>query len=181
MTVAGNLAFQSGAFYVVQVIDSTSSITNVTGTASLAGTVQANVNLAEPLTGTKKYDILHSAGLGGTTFNGLVLSDPNFRGVLSYDATDAFLTLEAQLGIGGIGGNLTQNQQNVANALNNFFNSGGTLPPPFLPLFGLTGTSLHNALDQVSGEPATGAACLRFSFLATVDDREPEQLSPPEE
>ena len=41
MTVTGNLAFQSGAFYVVQVNPTTASTTNVSGTASLAGTVAA--------------------------------------------------------------------------------------------------------------------------------------------
>ena len=41
MTVSGNLAFQSGAFYVVQVNPTTASTTNVSGTASLAGTVGA--------------------------------------------------------------------------------------------------------------------------------------------
>jgi uncharacterized protein with beta-barrel porin domain len=39
MTVAGNLAFQSGALYVVQVNPTTASTTNVSGTASVAGTV----------------------------------------------------------------------------------------------------------------------------------------------
>ena len=41
MTITGNLAFQSGALYVVQVSPTTASITNVSGTASLAGTVGA--------------------------------------------------------------------------------------------------------------------------------------------
>ena len=43
MTVAGNLAFQSGAIYLVQVNPSTASSTNVTagGSATLAGTVNA--------------------------------------------------------------------------------------------------------------------------------------------
>src|SRR5262249_57403289 len=41
MTVAGNLALQSGAFYVVQVNPTMASTTNVSGTASLAGTVAA--------------------------------------------------------------------------------------------------------------------------------------------
>jgi autotransporter-associated beta strand protein len=39
MTIVGNLAFQSGAFYVVQVNPNTASTTNVSCTASLAGTV----------------------------------------------------------------------------------------------------------------------------------------------
>jgi len=41
MTVAGNLAFQSGAFYLVQVNPATASTTNASGTATLAGTVVA--------------------------------------------------------------------------------------------------------------------------------------------
>jgi uncharacterized protein with beta-barrel porin domain len=43
MTVQGNLAFQSGALYLVQVNPSNASSANVTagGTATLAGTVQA--------------------------------------------------------------------------------------------------------------------------------------------
>src|SRR5262249_9935588 len=41
MTVAGNLAFQSGAIYLVQVNPSTASSANVSGGATLAGTVQA--------------------------------------------------------------------------------------------------------------------------------------------
>jgi hypothetical protein len=41
MNIAGNLALQSGAFYVVQVNPTTNSTTNVSGTASLAGTVGA--------------------------------------------------------------------------------------------------------------------------------------------
>jgi hypothetical protein len=55
LTINGNLAFQSGALYLVQVNSSTASLANVTGTASLAGTVQANIASAN-----KSYDILHS-------------------------------------------------------------------------------------------------------------------------
>ena len=43
MTVTGNLAFQSGAFYIVQVNPTTASTTNVSGNASLAGTVGADL------------------------------------------------------------------------------------------------------------------------------------------
>jgi hypothetical protein len=37
MTVAGNLAFQSGAIYLVQLNPTTASFANVTGTATLGG------------------------------------------------------------------------------------------------------------------------------------------------
>ena len=150
LTIHGNLAFQSGALYLVQVNSTTASLANVTGTASLAGTVQANIASAT----NKSYDILHSAGLGGTRFNALVFTNPNFGGSLSYTATDVFLTQTANLGAGS---NLNQNQQNVAGAINNFFNNGGALPPNFANIFGLTGGALGNALTQLDGEAATGA------------------------
>ena len=51
----------------------------------------------------------------------------------------------------------TVNQLNVGHAIDNFFNNGGALPPAFVSLFGLTGSNLTNALDQLSGEVATGA------------------------
>jgi hypothetical protein len=42
---------------------------------------------------------------------------------------------------------LSVNQLNVANALNNFFNSGGTLPASFVGIFGLTGANLASGLS----------------------------------
>jgi outer membrane autotransporter protein len=177
MTVAGNLAFQSGALYVVQVNPSTASSTSVTsgGIATLAGTVQAA--FAAGSYATRTYTILSAAGgLGGTTFNTLTTSNlpAGFTASLSYTATDAILNLTATLGqsVGGpsapgqpsapsgpsalaCGGSL--NQCNVANALNAFFNNGGALPGNFVALFNLTGANLANALTLLSGEAATGA------------------------
>jgi outer membrane autotransporter protein len=71
------------------------------------------------------------------------------------------LNLTAVLGA-GIG--LSQNQRNVAGALNGFFNNGGTLPPGFLGVFGLTGGNLGNALSQLSGEAATGGQQSAFQM-----------------
>jgi uncharacterized protein with beta-barrel porin domain len=151
MTISGNLAFQSGAFYLVQINPATTSFANVTGTASLAGTVEAV--LAPGSYTRQSYDILHAAGgLGGTMFSGASVN--NFNVSLSYTATDVFLTLTPALGVGTL---LNQNQQNVANAISNFSNSGGTLPPTFANLFGLTGGALGSALSQLDGEAGTGA------------------------
>ncbi len=99
MTVSGNLAFQSGAFYVVQVNAATASFTTVSGTASLSGTVDA---VFAPGTGfMKQYLILQSAGLGGTTFSDLATFGlpPGFIASLSYSPGDAFLNLTAALGL----------------------------------------------------------------------------------
>jgi uncharacterized protein with beta-barrel porin domain len=150
MTIAGSLAFASGALYLVSLNPTTSSFATVTGTASLGGaTVQAMVS-GFP---NKSYDILHATGgLGGTSFSGVSVN--NFNASLSYTATDVFLTLSPALGAGTA---LNQNQQNVATALNNFFNTGGALPQTFMNLFGLTGGALANTLTQLDGEAATGA------------------------
>ena len=97
MTVAGNLAFQSGAFYVVQVNPTTASITNVSGTASLAGTVGAIFAPGSFL--ERSYPILTAAGGLTGTFGGLVTSGlgPGFQTSLSYTGNTAFLNLRAQL------------------------------------------------------------------------------------
>ena len=99
-TVAGNLAFQSGALYLVQVDPSTASSDIVTagGSATLAGTVQAA--FASGRYASRTYTILSAAGgLGGTTFNALTTSNlpAGFSASLSYSASDVILNLTAQL------------------------------------------------------------------------------------
>jgi T5SS/PEP-CTERM-associated repeat protein len=162
ITVAGNLAFQSGAIYLVQVNPATASLANVTGTASLAGSVRGV--LAPGSYSKHSYDILHATGgLGGTTFSGVSLNTPNFSASLSYSATDVFLNLNAATL--GAGTPLNQNQQNVAAVINGFFNNDGTLPPNFGNLFFLTGGNLANALSLISGEAATGAQQGAFQLM----------------
>ncbi|HEY2135508.1 MAG TPA: autotransporter domain-containing protein [Xanthobacteraceae bacterium] len=160
MTITGNLAFQPGAFYVAT-LGATASRANVGGTAALAGTVQA---FFTPGTYTRTAQtILHSGGLGGTTFGGLTSNMPGFVGTLSYTTTDVLLGLTAGLGAGG---GLNTNQQNVATTINNFFNGGGALPASFLPIFGLTGGNLGNALTLLSGEAGTGGQQAAFQSMS---------------
>jgi uncharacterized protein with beta-barrel porin domain len=158
MTITGNLAFQSGALYVVTLNATTSTLAKVSGTASLAGSVQA---LLQSGVTKQTYTILHSGGLGGTTFDSLNVG-PGFTGKLTYTPTDVLLSLNANLGLGG---NLNVNQQNVANALNNFFNAGGALPAGFLPVFNLTGANLQNALTQLSGEANVDGEAVTFQQM----------------
>jgi len=159
MTITGNLAFLTGALYVATLNGTTSTLANVSGTATLAGNVEANIQggLSD-----KTYTILHSGGLGGTTFDGFISTMPGLTATLTYTPTDVLLAFNANLGLGG---NLNINQQNVANALNNFFNSGGTLPPGFLPVFGLTGGNLQNALTQMSGEANVDGEAATFQQM----------------
>jgi autotransporter-associated beta strand protein len=164
LTISGGLAFQALANYVVYLNPTTSTFANVTGSASLASGVTANFALGTYL--SRKYTILTAAGgLGGTTFTSLtnVGLPAGFTDSLSYSADDVFLDLAAALGAVGTGG-LNPNQRNVANALNKAFNSGATLPPSFVTIFGLTGGDLANALSQLSGESAVGAQQGAFQF-----------------
>src|SRR5580700_3917946 len=167
MTIAGNLAFQSGAIYLVQLSPANATLANVTagGTATLNGTVDAS--FASGSYAVKQYDILHAATLSGTFGTLQTLNLPaGFTASLSYTNTDAFLDLTAVIGHTVQTGGLNQNQQNIANALNGFFNNGGTLTPGFLNVFALTGASLQNALTQLSGEDATGSQKGAFQFMS---------------
>jgi uncharacterized protein with beta-barrel porin domain len=198
MTVVGNLAFQSGAFYIVQVNPTTASTTNVINTVpvSLAGTVVANFAPGSYV--SRSYTILTALPSGGGvtgTFDRLVpVGLPaGFATTLSYTGNTVLLGLRAQLvpeGPTQPGGSLpggqplpglpfplpdqqaaapplptfTVNELNVGHAIDNFFNNGGALPPAFVGLFGLTGSNLTNALDQLSGEAATGAQKVGFQL-----------------
>ena len=69
MTVTGNLAFQSGAHYLVQLNPATSSFTNVTGTATLGGAT-VNASYANGSYVSKQYTILTATGGVSGTFSG---------------------------------------------------------------------------------------------------------------
>src|SRR5947208_2213641 len=121
MTIAGNLTLQSVALYLVQINPSnasSASVTTVRG-ATLAGTVGAAFASGSYV--SRNYTILSApGGLRGTTFNSLTTSNlpTGFTANLSYTGTDAILNLTASLGALSAGG-LSQNQLNVAGALNN--------------------------------------------------------------
>jgi len=212
MTVAGSLALQSGAFYIVQVNPTTASTTNVSGTASLTGTVGAIFLPGSYL--TRRYTILTAAGGVTGSFDALAtLGLPaNFRASLSYPDNTVVLNLRAQLvpsltppaqpgqplppvpglplpptlgqGQGQPSAPLatfTPTELNVGRAIDNSFNNGGTLPPnnggtlppnnggtlppAFEALYFLTGGNLTAALDQLSGEAATGAQKVGFQLI----------------
>ena len=149
LTITGNLAFQSGAIYLVQVTPSAAASTNVSGTATLTGAT-VNAQFAPGNYVSKKYTILTAAGgLGGTTFAGVANSNlpQGASDNLSYDANNVYLNLKA--GFTTYTG-LNVNQQNVANALTNFFNTTGGIPAAF---FGLS----PGGLTQIDGEAGTGA------------------------
>src|SRR5262249_44119548 len=154
-TVAGDLTIQRNAFYVVQVTPQTASSTNVSGSASLDGTVAAvffpGIYLARSYTiltadnrRTGRFEDLETFGL-----------PRNFRARLDYYNNSVDLTRRAQLMGEGISRGralpairglppppqdppgpplppFTVNQLNVGRAIDDFFNNGGALPPAFV-------------------------------------------------
>ncbi len=150
MTVAGNLAFQSGAIYLVTLNPTTASFASVGGTASLNGTAAALYVAGNYI--SKKYTILSAAGGVSGTFGSLVNTNvpTNFTSTLSYDANNAYINLTLNLNPApNFGSGLNINQQNVANTLVNFFNTTGGIPLVF-------GTLSPAGLTQASGELGTG-------------------------
>ena len=70
--------------------------TNVTGAATL-GAATVNASFAAGTSVAKRYTILNATGgLGGSTFGSLVNTNlpANFSSALSYDANNAYLTLQ---------------------------------------------------------------------------------------
>jgi uncharacterized protein with beta-barrel porin domain len=111
----------------------------------------------------RSYTIL-SAAEGRTGTFDLVLPSGlpvGFQASLSYTDKTVVLDLTSQLARQP---GQSVGQLHVSTAIDRHFNNGGVLPPAFLPLFGLTGSNLGNALSQLSGEAATGAQKVGFQL-----------------
>jgi autotransporter-associated beta strand protein len=149
LTVNGNLVLAAESLYMVEVQGASADRTNVTGTASLAGTVAVSY-LGGKL--ARNYTILSAAGGRGGTFNSLITANlPGFvTASLAYTPTDVQLNFGS--GVSQISG-LTRNQSAVASALDYAFNIGaGSLAG----LFGLAPSQIPAALDMLSGEGVSG-------------------------
>jgi autotransporter-associated beta strand protein len=160
ITVSGNLAFQSGALYMVQLNSTTSSFASVVGSAALNGFV--GVSLAPGSNVIKQYMIMTTGSHTGT-FGG-VDAPGGLVGTVSFDPTHVFLNFALDFGAKF---GLNVNQQNVANALTGFFNANGGIPVSFASL-------TPGGLSQVSGELATGSQQATFDamnlFLSLLTD-----------
>ncbi len=187
----------------MQVNPTTASTTNVSGTASLAGTVAAVFAPGSYV--SRSYTILTAAGGRTGTFDALATFGlpTNLRASLSYTGQHRSAQPQGPArsraspptptpptcrrgrrrrcrlyrGCRLCQGcrlrrssrlrplpTFTVNELNVGHAIDNFFNNGGALPPAFVSLFILTGNNLTTALDQLSGEAATGAQKVAFQL-----------------
>ncbi len=158
LTVQGNLVFTAAASYMVEVSPVSADRTNVTGAATL-GDATVNASFAPGTYVAKQYTIVNaSSGVHGK-FSALVNTDlpSGFTASLSYGTDDAYLDLALSF-VPPPGTGLNANQQNVGNALVNFFNSTGGIPIVF-------GALTPAGLTQLSGEVGSGSQQATFNVM----------------
>ena len=172
--IAGNLVFQSAAVYMVTINGANASNTSVTGGFATLGGATVQVASGSVVQTGVKYTILTTTGSTSGMFNPTVTYGLD-TGTLSYQNKNVYLTFSGPT-------NLTlllpsgapTNVVNAANGIDNFINSGGTLPTLFSNLFNLSGAQLQTALTQLDGEAATdaekGAFALMNQFLGLMLD-----------
>jgi autotransporter-associated beta strand protein len=154
MQVLGDLSFQSGALYLVQVgSGTTASFANVFGSVTLNGTV--GVSLYAGSTILPQYKIMQFSGSATDNFAG-VAAPGGLIGTTTVDPSGTvYLNFTLDYGAKYA---LNVNQKNVATTLQNFFNTNGFLQAEFAGL-GPSG------LTQASGESATGSQQATFNAM----------------
>jgi autotransporter-associated beta strand protein len=165
LTVQGSLVLTAASSYLVEISSAIADRTNVTGTATLGGATVNTVVLGSTI--AKQYTILNATGGVSGTFNSAVNTNvPNLKGSLTYDLNNVYLNFALNFNL-PTGSGLNVNQQNVANAVSNFFNSNGSIPIVW-------GSLTPAGLTQISGELATGTQQATFDamniFLGLLTD-----------
>lgn len=156
LKINGSLAFQSGALFIVQANSATASSVNVSGAATLAGTVQV-VTPSVTSRFNNPYTVLSAANVNGT-FDALKTSD-GVVGSLTYSGNSVQLSLAS--GLGQISG-LNSNARNVGSAIDAAFNTSGAQLGGLSAIY--TGNVAQN-LSQASGETATGSQQTTFDAM----------------
>jgi autotransporter-associated beta strand protein len=159
LSIAGNLAFQSGALYLARANPAAASSAAVTGTATLNGATVTAVFVPGSYV-SKQYTILTATGGVSGTFAGVTnFSLPaNAQDSLSYDANHVYLNLSLSFGGGPSNNGMNQNQIAVGNSLIGYFNSTGGIPAVYASLS-------PSGLTQASGESATGSQQTTFNAM----------------
>lgn len=157
LSVAGDLAFENGSTYVVQVSGVTSDAVVLTGGAV---TINPGTSLQISMTGSpfaSKYTILTASSVTGTFSNIDWGGLSNYE--VSYDGGVVSLLSTGGVSIGGVP--LTPNQSAALAALQ----SAGTLGGLWSSFSSLTEEEQNEALRQLSGETHTAP---RAAFIQTA-------------
>lgn len=166
ITVQGSLTFVAPGLYVVEISPTAADRTNVTGTATLAGTVQV---VSEPGTYTPGtvYTMLNATGSVSGTFAGLTsnFASTFLAPALSYDANNVFLTI-ARNGVSFASVGWTPNQIATGGAVDTL-----GLGNPIVDAVALgTAAQARAAFDLLSGEIHASAASIVLDDSRYVRD-----------
>ena len=170
MSIAGNLSF-SGGDYEIQLTPSAHASATVSGDLSINnGTVA--LSPSGPL-GTHYSATTFSILTYGGTLGGAFDPNVTYTGAigLSGRPTISYVGDNVNLSYGNVIADLatpagaSRNQQNVINGINNAILGGDTIPAGFQQLGNLNGAGYLNALNQLDGEDATGAATGAFTLM----------------
>lgn len=170
LTVNGNLSMASGSVLSADISPSASDTVAVSGTSSIDGVLTANAAGGTYAAGQRYTLISAAGGISGTFASFTTPGLPGYvKGRLTYDANNAYLVLDANALTPLLPSGATGNQNNVAKGIDNAISGGAVLNGSFNALFGLSGSALANALDQISGRNAPNTATAIgqsfFSFL----------------
>ncbi len=172
MTVAGNLAFQSGALYLVQINPSTASSANAItgGSAALAGTVNAAFASGSYVSRT----LHHPLGRGRAQRHRVRHLDHqqsadrlHRQSQLHRQRRDPEPHRQPGRRVGRVGhrhGRTQRQPEERRQCAQQFLQHRRRAAAGFVAVFGLTGGNLGNALSQLSGEPATGSQQVGFQI-----------------
>ncbi|MCP3441775.1 autotransporter domain-containing protein [Bradyrhizobium sp. CCGUVB14] len=166
MTVAGSLVLSAASTYLVEVTPATSTSSIVTGNANLGGAT-LGVNFAAGSYVSKQYTVVAASSITGA-FNPTILSlglPAGFSISASNDGTHAYLNLV--LNFAPPSGNLNVNQQNVGNAIINFFNTTGGISMAF---GGLTPAGLTQLSGEVGSAPQQSTFNVMTQFMGVMTD-----------
>jgi fibronectin-binding autotransporter adhesin len=146
VAVQGDLAFSPASTYLVEISPTASDRTNVTGTATLAGTVHVVPEAGSYAPGTT-YTILNATGGVFGTFSALTFESAFLCACLSYDANNVYLTV-TQTGLTFAGVGQTPNQIATGAAVEQL----GTGNPIYDVVVLGTAEQARTAFDLLSGE-----------------------------
>ncbi|MBW4652271.1 MAG: autotransporter domain-containing protein [Kaiparowitsia implicata GSE-PSE-MK54-09C] len=188
LTVNGNLVLGAGSVYLAEVQGAVADRVNVTGTASLAGTLRL-VPLGGAYLFAAPYTLLSAAGgLGGTSFGSVDTAGSFGDGITSsiaYTGTEVRLTLtpkpltpividpvpptpSPQLGVGR-----PANALSVASGIDAAVAAGAD-PSLLFVIYNLPAAAIPAAVNQLSGEAHTAAPAMAHvasdQFLRTMLD-----------
>ena len=174
LAVSGNLTLASGSNFVDFATPASAGLVTASGAASINGNALVNFASGTYAPGQRYTLITATGGLSGSFASLSVSGLPtSVKGRLSYDASGAYLNLDPNTLAPSLS-DATTNQSSGVGAIDAAVAAGGTPSGGFTALYNLSGSTLSNAVNQISaqiGPSVTTAVGQGFqSFLSLAGE-----------